>query len=251
MAATLTRPARQEAPGDAGGRAPLRERAVGGLATAGAVALAVLAPLGAGYLFAGAIAPSVTSRDFPWVTARALGIAAYLSLTALVLVGTWMRHPWRSAWHVGHGESRLRAHTALGAATIALLAGHVGFLATDAYAGVGWAGAVVPGLAHYRPLAVALGVCSLEVMVAVAATARFAGRRGTRHWLAVHRLSAGAFLLAWAHGVMAGTDTGHLRWMYVITGAVVTVAVASRWVVAAYRGGASRRASAGIGRTGR
>lgn len=251
MAATLTRPAGREAPGAGGKRGPLRERASGGLATAGAVALAVLAPIGAGYLFAGAIAPSVTSRDFPWVTARALGIAAYLSLTALVLVGTWMRHPWRSSWLLGHGESRLRAHTALGAATLALLAGHVAFLATDAYAGVGWAGALVPGLAHYRPLAVALGVCSLEVMVAIAATARFAGRRGTRHWLAVHRLSAGAFLLAWAHGVLAGTDTAHLRWVYVVTGALVTVAVASRWVVAAYRSGAGRRMPAGAGGAGR
>ncbi len=251
MAAALTRPGRPEAPGGAGGSAPVRERAVGGLATAGAVALAVLAPVGAGYLFAGALAPSVTSRDFPWVTARALGIAAYLSLSALVLVGTWMRHPWRSSWLIGHGESRLRVHTALGAATLALLVGHVVFLATDAYAGVGWTGAVVPGLAHYRSLAVALGVCSLEVMVVIAATARFAGRRGTRHWLAVHRLSAGAFVLAWAHGVMAGTDTAHLRWAYVVTGALVTVAVASRWVVAAYRGGAGRRALAGTGRAAR
>ena len=113
-------------------------------------ALAVLVPLGAGAALALAVSPSIPSKLFPWVTARALGIAAYVALTALVALGTWMRHPWRLRLRLGHAESLLRAHAALGMATIALVVAHLAFLATDRYAGVGWVGALIPGASSYR-----------------------------------------------------------------------------------------------------
>ena len=79
-------------------------------------ALAVLLPLGAGVLLALTLGQTVHSKLFPWLTSRALGIAAFLSLATLVSIGLWMRHPWRYRVRLGHAESLLRAHATLGVA---------------------------------------------------------------------------------------------------------------------------------------
>lgn len=190
--------------------------------------LVFLLPLGAGYVIARGLRATVAGRDFPWVTGRALGIAGYIALSALVASGVWMRHPWRHRLRRGHAETLLRVHSSLGVGTVLLVAGHIVALATDSYARVGWAGAFVPGMSQYRTTAVALGAVAFELLVAVGVTARLAGRRGTTHWLAVHRLATATFALAWFHGVLTGSDTPGLRPLYVLTGGFVVVLVVTR-----------------------
>jgi DMSO/TMAO reductase YedYZ heme-binding membrane subunit len=192
---------------------------------------AVVLPLAAGFGFARLFAPTLHSRYFPWLTGRALGIAAYLALTALVVLGVWIRHPWRLRRPVVHSETRLRVHATLATATIALVAGHLVSLASDKYAGVGWIGAFVPFRAVYRPTAVALGVIAMLFMVLLFVTARSAGRVGSRHWLAYHRLAGVNFALVWFHGVMAGTDTVALRLLYVGTGGIVVFLTMTRYTM--------------------
>jgi DMSO/TMAO reductase YedYZ heme-binding membrane subunit len=204
------------------------ERAASTMSRTLSVSAAFLLPLGAGFAFAWAFASSIHNKNFPWITGRALGIAGYLALFALVALGVWMRHPWRFRVGIVHPEARLRAHATLGIATVALIAGHLVFLASDHYAGVGWVGALVPGLSRYRPVAVGLGVGAFELLLVIAATARFAGRRGTKHWLAIHRLASVTFALTWFHGVLAGTDTAALRLVYVATGVSVAFLVGTR-----------------------
>jgi DMSO/TMAO reductase YedYZ heme-binding membrane subunit len=114
--------------------------------------------------------------------------------------------------------------------------GHLAFLATDRYAGVGWSGALIPGASHYRQFAVGLGVVALDLMVVIAATARLAGRRGARHWLAFHRLALAVFALVWVHGVLAGIDVAVLRPMYLLTGALVASLAVTRRFAAAVSG---------------
>lgn len=187
----------------------------GGLLAASAAALAV------------SIAPSLRSRYLPWITGRSLGIASYLCLTALVGLGVVLRHPWRGRLGI-HPASLLRAHAVLGVSTVVLVLAHASVLASDRYAGVGWAGALVPGLSHYRTGAVAVGTVALVLLLLVAGTARLAGRRGTRHWLAYHRLAGAAFGLVWLHGVLAGTDTAALRPLYVATATGLLALVTTR-----------------------
>jgi hypothetical protein len=203
-----------------------RLRSAASLATTTLVVVAVA--VAAGVVAARLVAPTIHGRYFLWVSGRALGLAAYLTLTALVLLGTWLRHPWRLRHPLLHGESRLRVHALLAVATLVLVAGHVVSLAADRYAGVGWVGAFVPGQSHYRTTAVAIGVVALFVLVVVGASAGLAGRRGTRHWLAVHRWAALIFVAVWSHGVFAGTDTPRLRVLYAATGFAWVVVVATR-----------------------
>jgi len=192
--------------------------------------VAMALPLAAGFGFARLFAPTLHSRYFPWITGRALGIAGYLALCALVALGIWIRHPWRFRWPLLHAETRLRLHVTLAVATLCLVLGHLSALASDAYAGVGWRGALIPGLSQYRTFAVALGVTAFFFMVLLSITARSAGRLVGRNWLSTHRLALATFVLVWFHGVLAGTDTSALRALYVVTGAGVAALAVTRYV---------------------
>jgi len=197
-----------------------------------------------GYGAATLATPVVHNRYFPWIVGRSLGLAAYLSMTLLMLLGIWLRHPWRFRWPLMRAETALRYHAALAAATILLVVGHLVSLASDKYAGVGWVGALLPGHSAYRTVPVALGVAAFWAYVLVVVTARLGSRLVGRRWLPVHRLVVPVFAAVFAHGVLAGTDSGRLRWLYAVSGATVLIA----WVTRTFVGeslalGAEKRGS--------
>lgn len=183
----------------------------------------LVAAAGSGFVLAQLTSPLVHSRYFPWIIGRGMGLAAYCSMWAMCLIGLWLRHPWRWRRPVLHPETALRLHASLAAATLVLIAGHVISLVLDRYAGVGWIGVFVPGVASYRPVAVGVGVVALWLLVAVAASARLGGRLIGRAWLPIHRLSLPLFVAVFCHGVLAGTDTPTLRVAYGTTGALVVI----------------------------
>ena len=172
----------------------------------------------------------IHNRMLPWILGRSLGLASYLTLTALVVLGLWLRHPWRQRVWSFRPETLLRSHVVLAAGTIVLLAGHLVSIALDHYAGVGWTGSFVPWQAHYRPTAVALGTLGLYAMVLVAGTAALAGSIARRVWFPIHAVSAAVFCLCLAHGALAGSDSHTLRWVYVITGGLVAGVQVTRWL---------------------
>jgi predicted ferric reductase len=160
-------------------------------------------------------------RMLPWILGRGLGIGAYLALVGLTMLGMWLRHPWRLRWRRPAPQAQLRVHATLAALTLTLLVGHVVALVLDSYAGVGVRGAVVPGAASYRPFAVALGTVSVYLGLLVGLTAALAGTIVRRAWLPVHKTASVVFALTWLHGMLAGSDTPRLLWLYLLTGAGV------------------------------
>jgi len=157
----------------------------------------------------------------PWVLGRGLGVAAYLSLVTVTLLGLWLRHPWHGRYPWPRPAAALRWHAATAAATLVLTAGHLTSLALDRFAGVGWRGVFVPGAATYRPVPVALGTLGLYAGLLVGVTAALAGVLTRRAWLPLHALAGVCFVLVWTHGVLAGSDVHALRGLYVATGVLV------------------------------
>jgi len=193
------------------------------------IALVVLTIAGlAGFASATLATPVVHNRYFPWIIGRVLGLAAYSSLSLLVVLGIWLRHPWRFRWSVIRQETALRYHAALAGATLLLVVGHLTSLASDRYAGVGWIGALLPGQSVYRPVPVALGVAAWWAFLLVAGTARIGGRLVGRRWLPVHRLAGPIFASVFVHGLLSGTDASRLRPVYAASGCVVLMMWLSR-----------------------
>lgn len=176
---------------------------------------------------------AVSQQMLPWIVGRGLGIAGFLALTVLTLTGLWLRHPWRlrSAERAPSGRFFLWLHASLAATALVLVIGHIGALAIDKFAGVGWTGSFVPGAAHYRPTAVALGTLGLYLGLLAAAAVALAGRLLGRHWVPVHRVAIVAFALVWLHAILAGSDTSTLMPMYAAAGGAVAALATTRAVM--------------------
>jgi len=163
-----------------------------------------------------------------WVIARASGLVSYLLLTAVTIAGLLMACPPKSAARFIGAAQRLRIHVLLAIFALVFVVLHVVVLAIDPWAEVGWWGALVPFGSAYRPLPVTLGLLALWSGVISGMTAGLAGRGLGRVWLPLHRLAAAGWVLAWLHGVLAGSDTAAWMWMYAVTGAVVIALVVRR-----------------------
>jgi len=175
-----------------------------------------------------------TEQIRPWVAARALGITAYLLLAVEVATGLILSHPRNVAsWRLT--KPVFPWHEMLTVFTGAFIALHVVILALDPFAKVGVIGALVPGLSGYRPPAIAIGSVAMYALVFTAVTAKWTRLLPSGWWLKAHRFAAVAFLLAWAHAVLAGTDGGALSPLYIATGLPVLAGVAHRWWTARVR----------------
>jgi predicted ferric reductase len=140
-----------------------------------------------------------------WYVARAGGILSFTLLTLTVVAGLTLS-----------GRARLRywprfavedVHRFLGTPTGVFLAVHVGTLYLDTFVPFSLGQIVVPGLASYRPFATALGILAAELLVALALTNRYRRRLSYGFWRRVHYLNFAVWIGAFAHGVLAGTDS--------------------------------------------
>lgn len=169
-------------------------------------------------------------KHAPWIVGRASGITAYLLLACVVAAGLLLAHPWRSRIRRPSTVTRIRLHLVLAVFALAFTVLHVVVLATDRYAGVGWRGALLPLGASYRPVPVTLGVIGAYAGLLAGITAAVAGRV-TRHlWWPLHRVSAGAFVLVWAHGLLSGSDSHVLLGLYAGSGAALVALALSRYL---------------------
>ncbi len=165
-----------------------------------------------------------------WLAARASGIVCYLLLTAQIAFGLILSHPTNKAtWKLS--KRLFPWHENVWVFVLAFLAVHVVSLVLDPYAGVGVGGAFIPGLSSYRSSPVALGTLAMYALILTGLTARYTRLLPPGFWLKLHRLGIAVFVLAWLHGILAGTDTPALRVMYLGTGLAVLMAVAYRYWV--------------------
>jgi sulfoxide reductase heme-binding subunit YedZ len=213
--------------GTAGGSPPFRLSGRGSAAVFAVLGLIVL-------VATDQILPPTTDRQAElrfWLAGRATGLVAFGLLTVQVLVGLVMSHPHNKAtWKVS--KRIFPWHEHLWVFVMAFLAIHILSLVADPKSGVDIVGAVVPGMSEYRNGAVALGTVGLYALLLTALTARYTKLLPPGAWLRLHRVALVVFGLAWAHGVLAGTDSAVLRLPYVIAGVLVTLAGAYRyWVV--------------------
>jgi len=166
-----------------------------------------------------------------WLAARATGLVSYLLLTAQIVFGLVLSHPTnQSTWKLS--KRLFPWHENLWIFVLAFLGAHVVSLLLDPYAGVGIAGTFIPGLSGFRSSPVALGTLAMYALIVTGLTARYTRLLPPGFWLKLHRLSLVVFILAWLHGILAGTDTEALRPFYLVTGLTVLGAAAYRYWVA-------------------
>jgi methionine sulfoxide reductase heme-binding subunit len=177
------------------------------------------------------ILPATTDRQAElrfWMAARATGIVAFLLLTLQIVLGLVLSHPTnRSTWNLS--KRIFPWHDHLWVFVMAFLIAHIVSLVIDPKSGVSLGAVVIPGLSEYRSSPVAIGTFALYAFLVTAVTARWTKLLPRGAWLALHRLALLIFVMAWMHGVLAGTDSTALGPMYIGAGLLVTFAGAYRY----------------------
>ena len=147
--------------------------------------------------------------DLPWtwLGIRASGITAWGLLTAVVLWGILLRT--RLLGRLASPMRLLDMHRWLGAVAVAFLVVHMVLLLIDPAVQFTVAQILVPGLAPWRTLAVALGTIAFWTLIPVTFLGRLRPRLGAlgNTWFRrSHLVAYAAWPIATAHYVLAGTD---------------------------------------------
>jgi methionine sulfoxide reductase heme-binding subunit len=159
-----------------------------------------------------------------WYFARSAGIVAYLLLSSSVLLGVLMAGKTTFAWPKFAVEE---VHRFLAILTGVFIVLHGGSLLLDRVVSISLGQELVPFTSPYRPLAVGLGICAMELIAAVGITNALRTRLPYTTWRKLHYLTLPAWLLASLHGVLAGTDAGDPWFAGIAAGTFAAVAIAA------------------------
>jgi methionine sulfoxide reductase heme-binding subunit len=157
-----------------------------------------------------------------WYFARSAGVVAYLLLSSSVLLGVLMAGRSTFTWPKFAVEE---VHRFLAILTGVFIVLHGGSLLLDQVVPISLGQELVPFTSPYRPLAVGLGICAMELIAAVGLTNVVRARLPYATWRKLHYLTLPAWLLASLHGVLAGTDAGDPWFAALAAGTFAAVAV--------------------------
>ena len=171
------------------------------------------------------------SSDLVWILARSTGVGSLVALTLSVLTGIALRTG-TFAW-LSHNRGVRVLHGFLTVLWVPLALAHVIALLFDRYAQVGLVDLVIPFGVSYGRFAIGLGTISAQLIVVVLISTWMRSSLTLGQWQAFHRLSYVAFVAAFAHGIMSGTDLANpviaaLAW---ITAAAVGLVALRRFAL--------------------
>ena len=145
----------------------------------------------------------MTAVPVAWLVARAAGLVAFGLLTLSVWLGLGM-----STRLFGPKRTKplLALHRTLAWTGLSMVGLHLGAILLDPVLHFGALAVLVPGGATWRPGAVALGVVSGWLTLALAASFNAQRWIGQKGWRRLHYATFAAFWLALGHALLAGTD---------------------------------------------
>ena len=159
-----------------------------------------------------------------WFATRGAGVVSLLLASAVVVLGLLTTARWQRPGWPRFLTAELHRTVAL--VSVAFTALHVVTAILDPYAQLGILAALVPLASSYRPVAVAWGVLSVDLLLAVMLTSLLRDRIGYRTWKAVHWLAYAGWPLAVLHSITAGSDAT-APWMLLVDAVAIGSVVAA------------------------
>ncbi len=159
-----------------------------------------------------------------WFVARSSGLMAWAVLTASLLWGLALSS--RLIRRRGVPAWLNDLHKFLGTLAVLFTAVHMAALWFDRFVPFGVRESFIPMASKWRPGAVAWGIVSMYLLVAIQATSRLMRRMPRRVWHTIHLSSFVLFVTATVHGFAAGADRSNrlVQWLS-LTGATLVVAM--------------------------
>ena len=145
----------------------------------------------------------LTHAPIAWYVVRAAGLVAFGALTLSVWLGLAMSTRL-------FGPKRMKSlfgwHQTIAWTGLSMLGLHAGALLFDPTLHFGIPAVLVPFAAPWRPIAVAAGIVTGWLMLAIASSFRLRKWIGQKGWRRLHYATFAAFVLALGHALAAGTD---------------------------------------------
>jgi sulfoxide reductase heme-binding subunit YedZ len=153
-----------------------------------------------------------TSTKAYWFISRSSGIVAYVLITigvlwGLVQSGALFRTRVPPVLALG-------LHSYLNWIGIGFAALHGIILIGDGYINIDLARVLMPFISTYRPIPVGLGIVGFYLMLLLSLSFYARPHLGQKNFRLLHYASFLVFALVTLHGVLAGTDSGPLWWLY-------------------------------------
>jgi len=162
----------------------------------------------------------MNSEKLAWYVARSSGITAWALATASIVFGLALST--RLVRRRGVPAWLNTLHRYLGTLMLVFTAVHLGALVADNWVHFGIADLFVPMASSWRPGAVAWGIVSMYLLIAVQVTSWLKRYLPRRLWHGIHLTSIPMFVAGTVHGLQSGADRKNLvvQWG-VLTGSVV------------------------------
>lgn len=158
--------------------------------------------------------PQTAAKSY-WFLSRSSGVIAYVLVTVGVL------------WGLIQSGSLFRArvapllalglHSFLNWLGLGLAALHGIILIGDHFIKIGLPEVFTPFLSPYRPVPVGLGIIGFYLMLLLSLSFYARNHLGQKNFRLLHYASYAVFLMVTVHGVLAGTDSGPLWWLYAVS----------------------------------
>jgi predicted ferric reductase len=146
-----------------------------------------------------------------WFLSRGSALSAYLLLWLSIAFGLALTNRMAQVWPGGPIALDLHEYVSLLGLAFALF--HAIILLGDQYINFSMLQVLLPfATQSYRPAWVGLGQISFYVIAVVTFSFYVRKHIGNRSWRLIHYASFASFLMALAHGILSGTDTG-TSWM--------------------------------------
>lgn len=142
--------------------------------------------------------------NLAWTAARAAGIVAWA--LAACAVGWGLAISTRATGRLAGRPWLYDLHRFLGGLTVVFTGVHVGAVLLDRFTSFGLADVLIPFASSWHPVAVAWGIVTLYLLVAVEVTSLLRPRIPAGVWRWVHLTSFVLFVTATVHALTAGTD---------------------------------------------
>jgi len=165
--------------------------------------------------------------DLPglWSLSRATGLVLLVLLSLTLALGMLATARTTPRWWPRFATASL--HVDLAVLSLALLVAHVTVTVLDDWVEIGWADAVLPFRAGYRPVWTGLGTVAALLLVTAAVTAAARRYLPLPLWRRTHYLTHAAWPVAVVHGLGTGSDRGSPGAVSLTLGCVALVTFAT------------------------
>lgn len=156
-----------------------------------------------------------------WNTTRAAGLTSYLLLFISMVSGILLSFRFMKGARARNITHTLHNSTGWFGLLFGMVHGLV--LSFDKYVGYSWGEILIPFTSHNKPLLTGIGTIALYMMFFLVASSDLIKQIGKKVWRGIHFLSFPAFLLAFLHGLLVGTDTQYssIKLIYIVTGSIM------------------------------